>query len=286
MGGSSSKVNIDNQVLNQSIMEFTDTNQTKSETDVITYQDISMKDAKYPGCILEVKQTGDIKTKTIQKFNNDSSADLITHIMTNIEDQMKNHLDTKSGFLSTPAGTKATSDIKKDIKNQLTVNFSVDNLNDLVSKVNAGQTLDIDNIVVDPCGLAILPDASEDLKAHLIDSCKPPPVCKIDQDLTVAMFSEQVGNNVVKLLSQDENVQKFVNKVDQSAKSVSTGPIQEIGNAIAKGFGSIWLPFIIAAVIILVALIFWFIKSGEKPTNVAKVAATVAVPEVAIARKI
>lgn len=282
MGGSSSKVNIDNQSLNQSIINFTNTNQTKSETDVVTYQDISMHNARYY-CDLQTQQSGDMKTKTIQKFNNDSSANLITHIMNNIEDQVKNKLDTKSGFLSTPAGTKATSDVKTDIKNLLTVNFSTNNLNELISKVNAGQTLDIDHVVVDPCGITI-PGASEELQEHLADSCKPPPVCKIDQDLTVAMFSEQVGNNVVKLLSQDENVQKFVNKVDQSAKSVSTGPFQDIGNAIAKVFGSIWLPLIIAAVIILVALIFWFIKSGEKPTNVAKVAATVAVPEAAVAQ--
>jgi hypothetical protein len=158
-------------------------------------------------------------------------------------------------------------------------------LNELVSKVNIGQTIEMDGVVVDPCGL-MTPGASDELKEHLADSCIPRPVCPNKQDIFVAMFSQQIGNNVVKLLSENKNVQDFVTKVDQSARSVSTGPIQEIGNAIAKVFGSIWLPFIIAAVIVLVALIFWFIKSGEKPTNVAKVAATVAVPEAAVAQKI
>ena len=109
--------------------------------------------------------------------------------------------------------------------------------------------------------------------------------------MTVSMFSQQVGNNVVKLLSENKDVQDFVNKVDQETKVTATGIFQDMGNAISKVFGSIakvvgsiWLPFIIAAVIVLVALIFWFIKSGEKPTNVAKVAATVAVPEAAVAK--
>jgi hypothetical protein len=194
-------------------------------------------------------------------------------------------LNEQSGFLSTPEGKKQRTNVTDTVKNLLKENFSTKNLNDLVSKVNAGQTLDIDNIVVDPCGLATK-GASDKLLEHLADSCKPLPVCKIDQDLTVAMFSEQIGNNVVKLLSENKDVQDFVDKVDQETKVKTTGIFQDIGNALAKTFGSIWLPFIIAAVIIFVALIFWFIKSGEKPTNVAKVAATVVVPEAAVARAI
>lgn len=282
MGGTSSKINIDNQSLNQAIMNFTDENQTKSGTDVVTYQDISLKDAVYK-CNLDITQTGDIKTKTIQQFNNESSANLISSVMTNIQSQLKNALDEESGFLSTPEGKKQKTNVTNTVKNLLEENFTTKTLNDLVSKVNSGQTVDIDNIVVDPCGLAT-PGASDELLEHLADSCKPLPVCKIDQDLTVAMFSEQIGNNVVKLLSENKDVQDFVDKVDQETKVKTTGIFQDIGNALKNIFGSIWLPFIIAAVIVLVALIFWFIKSGEKPTNVAKVAATVVVPEAAVAQ--
>ena len=282
MGGTSSKINIDNQSFNESIMNYMNENQTKSGTDAITYQDINIKNSHFI-CTLVNQQTSNVQVKTIQQFNNDSTANLITDIMNNIEDQVKNKLDEESGFLSTPEGKEQKTNVTNTVKNLLEENFTTKNLNDLASKVNSGQTVDIDNIVVDPCGLAT-PGASDELLEHLADSCKPQPVCKIDQDLTVAMFSEQIGNNVVKLLSENKDVQDFVDKVDQETKVKTTGIFQDIGNALKKIFGSIWLPFIIAAVIVLVALIFWFIKSGEKPTNVAKVAATVAVPEAAVAQ--
>ena len=283
MGGTSSKINIDNQSFNESIMNYMNENQTKSGTDAITYQDINIKNSHFI-CTLVNQQTSNVQVKTIQQFNNDSTANLITDIMNNIEDQVKNKLDEESGFLSTPEGKEQKTNVTNTVKNLLEENFTTKNLNELVSKVNIGQTIEMDGVVVDPCGL-MTPGLSDNVLNHLIDNCPTPkPDCPNQQDIFVAMFSQQVGNNVVKLLSENKDVQDFVNKVDQETKVKTTGIFQDIGNALKKIFGSIWLPFIIAAVIVLVALIFWFIKSGEKPTNVAKVAATVAVPEAAVAQ--
>jgi len=290
MGGTGSKIKIDQSVLNQAIVNVMVKNNTKTATGATTQMDMNLSNIEALSCVLDVTQTGTMKVTSIQEFTNDTSASLVTSIMNSLEAQLSQQIDEKSGFLSTPEGKKQKTDVTTHVENLLKTNFTTENLNELVSKAKISQTLNEDHIVLDPCGFSVLKGLSESVQSRIVDDCPVPrQECKVDQNLALTMVSQQIGANVTKILAEDKDVQDFTDKVDQKQKITSTGLFQDLGKAIQDFFTGISLPFLVIGLVLLfmfIALIVWFIKSGSKPTNIAQAATMVAVPEEALAAQV
>ena len=293
MGNTKSKVTIDTESVNNTVNEYITTNKTIQGTSTQALQKINLKNAVLY-CNLDVTQDADISVKTIQQFENQDNIDLINKVITNLDDQMKQKLDEKDGWLSIPNNKKIYENVKQSVTTNLTNKITNTNINETITKVGGSQKADISNVMIDPCGMGQLKNTqgANEFVAQIVDDCVKSTgnKCDIGQNMTIDTASTQIGLNIFQVLSSNQDVKDLQAKVDQDTEAQSGGIdsfVSSIGSALSKIFTAAWLPFVIGIVLVFGLLIAWFISSGEKPTNVIKAAGNVgtkvAVPELAVA---
>ena len=294
MGNTKSKVNIDVETLNKTVNDFITTNKTVTGASVQGKQTLDLSNSKYY-CELDVSQSMKLDVKTIQQFENRDNLDLIDKVMTTLDDQMKQKLDEKDGFLSIPNNKKTYEDAKQSVKTDLQNKITNTNINQIITNLGGGQVVNSSNIIVDPCGKQLLdkPDISPVVAKIIADCMDKGNKCSFNQDMVITSASKQIGLNIFEALVDNKDVQNLQAKADQDVKVQSAGFddfIKSIGDALSKIFAAIWLPVIIGVVLIFGLLIAWFISSGEKPSDVIKsgtsAATMVVAPEVGVSKYI
>ena len=264
--GSSSTVNIDIDVLNESLTKTFNANNNKAGVAVETFQNLDVNGLKAVSCTLEIVQDSKMDITVLQKIDSDVQQNVIQDIMTSLESQVKNSASAESGFAAFPAVSVATTNIKQHIHNILSSQLSVDNINESIVKINAIQKMGLSNVVMDPCGYSLYPAGPSDAALKTCGSKER--VCKVTQGIQVSLLVENIIANVIKTLSEDKDVSSFINKIDSSSDAVAHGFL----DGLSQLFGQFkWIILGVVLLIVLGGIAMMVLKPKETAAAMNKV---------------
>ena len=234
-------------------------------------------------CRLEINQISNLDIKILQKFDEKSTAELMSKIMADLEKKAKQAIEQKTGWGS--MGTSKTENVDKtftNITNKVKKSITSELINKLAGEVATEQELKIKNLKLDPYGIGIYDKMGQPPPVEVIQMMIKAPPCKIDQNLQIRYVAEQIGSKIVDIVNKDESAQKLATEIDQANKQENQG----IGGAIAEGAKGIgegvgaavegatgWIKYVAIAVvvcccvIILAAVAMGLSPAGQSATK-------------------
>lgn len=229
-------------------------------------------------CRLEINQISNLDIKILQKFDEKSTAELMSKIMADLEKKSKQAIEQKTGWGS--MGTSKTENVDKtftNITNKVKKSITSELINKLAGEVATEQELKIKNLKLDPYGIGIYDKMGQPPPVEVIQMMIKAPPCKIDQNLQIRYVAEQIGSKIVDIVNKDESAQKLATEIDQANKQENQG----IGGAIAEGAKGIgegvgaavegatgWIKYVaIAVVVCCCVIILAIVAMGLSPAG-------------------
>jgi hypothetical protein len=279
MGGSNSKtvMDIDTKVLNETIFNYTQTNQTEQTQSGTVSMSINLDGAEFKSCTANIMQSGEMEATAIQLFTSSSATQLANDVQNQIESDLTNQADQSSGWLSTSiAETKENSTIvKSEIKNIVDTNLNYETLNTQIQNLKMELELNSTNVIFDPCGYGNYPQGAPEFAVLACQECESVttkadgsstrincnlPVCTVDQTAAMKLFAQQTSDNIVKAIQENTTLndiaQEVAMKTDQST--------QGLGGAIGEIMSGAMIPFIISGVVMVIAIIAFVMLKPKK----------------------
>ena len=261
MGSSSSKssLTITNDIVNKAIFDFSKSTTTRAESTAAVTQSINLNGAEIHGCAIEAENIADIKSTLIQEFSAEDVVEMRNSIVAALDTAATNDSEAAAGFMSTgSADSDVNTVIDTKVRNIVENTLSLDTVTDLVNTVNLSQSFEGEGMIYDPCGYKILLKygypPSEALK-ECKDADGNLPKCRFGNDAKVDMFSQQAASLVTSALVENDILADVKTDAEQSSSAKATGPIEEIGDALANIFGAAMIPSIISAIGILLLVL-------------------------------
>lgn len=278
MGGSSSKSNqtITNNTVNQNYLNTLNKTIMNSAVETMINNASSCSSAVNVNNSCNLSGTnvsgnfnfdGNQTAKASVNFNciqaNQTSADMATSMMASMVAEMKalngteaaTNLNTaaqssnNTGFISMPSSsnTSSSANLTNDVTNEtintvknifeqnLSNNFTVNTVNECIGKTSISNSQDLSNMNI---GGSANIECIQTASVEQVQNCKQ--LSDSIQKTTQATFQE-LGMSVDTASSTASSTESTVSS---KSENVSTGPIQEIGNAISSIFGAIGLAYL------------------------------------------
>lgn len=285
MGGTSSKVKVETSVINRSLLEVINKNQQESTSVAITSQTLNLKGARLH-CIADITQLSDVKVTTLQQISATTQTDIVNTLMNNLQEQVSSQVSSKNGFGSLPSTVKLEQDAKNSVLNDFEVHLGTENLNKMVSVINASQDADMSEMVIDPCGMEIPGIAKDPVVYKLASDCAMQTPCNINQTIYASILAQQITGVAMTLVSKNTAVSNLVSAISSNVVSENQGGLDALfgglSNLIGAGGLAAALPCILSCcccIAIIIALVMIMNssavqgvieKAGDAGVNAAK----------------
>ena len=246
---SSKETTIENTVVNSTTFNVLNQTENVSSSRVISKQQIDINGATFICKKPQIKQIANLDVKVMAKFDGKDSANLIDNIMNDLDTKLDEELKQASGFLGIGGGneSKMKTNVKTSITNDLKKNITNKTLNKLAAEIAVGQKLNLNNLIVDPCGKGpglkmgekLLEQGKMSFKDFMEatkDACDA-ECGEIGQDVQIKFVSEQVGSKINETIAENKTVQKLKQDIASKQEQEQQGVGGAIGEA-AEGIGS------------------------------------------------
>ena len=267
MGVSRSKAVVETNVVNESIFETLNKTQSSLSAQVINDQNFTVSGIKAYGCDLSIGQTINADVKVMQTFTQEDTTDLLTAVVNDVEQKLKNESSRETGFLGVSGFDSKSTAAKTSILNKVKKSITSETINDVQAKVTNGQKLLVEKLVIDRCGMSVylelgLPPPESVLLACINAEGK----CEMNQDLVIRFVAEQLGSKITKIINEDQLAIDLRNEVSavtvQKAKGLDdllkaiTGPYA-IASAVCFG------------ILMIACAVIFLSPSGQRSINKA-----------------
>lgn len=229
MGAKTSKTNTSlayRSVL-KSTNEFISKKSTNKVVDTGNKQTMKISGVKL-FCEASFTQDSVIEVVSLMESTTQNIQDLKTSVLNDLKSQLKNNSKTDEGLggglvkIFNKQSKKTQTKIEKEIETALENSVSVESYTSSREIANNIQTMDVNDIVIDPCG-----------KLYFQDSTKCDVACNFNQAANVQIVSQMLAADITKQLSESETINKVITNSENSSEEKEGG----IGDAFAKAFG-------------------------------------------------
>ena len=259
MGASSSSINVDNDILNENITKILNENYNSIGIGTTTIQEMNVEGGKYY-CQANFTQKATTGIRAIQQIDSKVHGKIVQQIITSLENDFKNSSKAKSGWGAFPAVSRSAIKLKNVIRNRLSSDTFVKNINDFIAKILIGQTITFKDVTVDPCGVTYLAEGADAKGREELRKCQTNTNCNFGQDAQIEIVVQNIIKNAIDIATEEYNNSELKNTLDQSSEAEAVGFFQGIGEM----FGQLkWI--ILFVVLAIVASIIGSVMRGKKP---------------------
>jgi hypothetical protein len=259
--GSSSNINVDNDILNENITKILNENYNSIGIGTTTIQEMNVEGGKYY-CQANFTQKATTGIRAIQQIDSKVHGKIVQQIITSLENDFKNSSKAKSGWGAFPAVSVSTIKLKNVIRNRLSSDTFVKNINDFIAKILIGQKITFKDVTVDPCGVTYLAEGADAKGREELRKCAKDTKCNFGQDAQIEIVVQNIIKNAIEIATEEYNNSDLKNKLDQSSEAEAVGFFQGIGEM----FGQLkWI--ILFVVLAIVAAIIGSVILGKTPAG-------------------
>ena len=243
MGGGGSKQQsqtiIENNIINETTKNVMNKTVNKQETKLVSQQNMSLKGIKALSCKMPITQSTNLSVKVMQNFQASDSQKLVSEIVANLDNQVKEKSSSESGFGDIMSGGSEKSDyteLKTTIKNKMETNISNEFINEQAAKIVAGNNMVLEDVTFDPLFFELnairgIPLTLEERRlASQTD-------CPINQNMQITFVAEQIGKKVSEIINEEYNKSDLKSRLDKESTSKTQGAGEAVADA-AEGIGA------------------------------------------------
>lgn len=257
--GTTTKVNLSNESISQSIYKSLQTSQQSMEenTIIVQNQDVTLNNYMLGCQRLKITQNLRLDQNSSTVVTTSMVSDMLNATAQSIDNFVNQQQEQIKGALADASDMNLFLDAKNRMVNIINKETTKQQVFESLKKIVVLQN---QRITINFANLS--PEAIQAAISQKVDTPQEPGTCEIDQNFFGVITVSTVLNTVFNEINKDETINEIKQKLDQKQKTENLGIIDTIANFFKSAI-FMWMMVALAVIIAIVLVWYFLLKNPE-----------------------